>query len=201
MSNLLPDGHALRSQALEIESNEDETLFTETFLKGIYRRAYAVVKHREDAEDIAQEACLQLWKESKLGRRFEFLAAWMNTVMRNAAFGQFRKTRPDIHIPFSSSTDRFTSDEEDSSIFDIPDPAPLVLDEIIEANRIEDEERLLHHVVLVLRDLPEIERDCVMMCARGYSFAQIAKALDLDYRAAIKITRQVISEIRAKVEA
>jgi DNA-directed RNA polymerase specialized sigma24 family protein len=124
----------------------------------------------------------------------------MNTVMRNAAFGQFRKTRPDLHTPLSV-LDCHTSDEEDSRIFDIPDPAPLVLDEIIEAKRIEDEERLLHHVVLVLSDLPEIKRDCVMMCARGFSFVQIAKALDLDYRAAITITRQVISEIRARVEA
>jgi RNA polymerase sigma factor (sigma-70 family) len=199
LSDFVPDSQAVRPQALEAEIHEKEALFTEAFLKGIYRRAYAVVRHREDAEDIAQEACLQLWKESKLGRRFEFLTAWMNTVMRNAAFGQFRKTRPDLHIPLMAP-DRFTSDEEDARIFDIPDPAPLVLDEIIEAKRLEGEERLLHHVVLVLSDLPEIERDCVMMCARGYSFVQIAKALDLDYRATIRITRQVISEIRAKVE-
>jgi RNA polymerase sigma factor (sigma-70 family) len=199
LSDFVPDSQAARPQALEDEIHEKEALFTEAFLKGIYRRAYAVVRHREDAEDIAQEACLQLWKESKLGRRFEFLTAWMNTVMRNAAFGQFRKTRPDLHIPLMVP-DRLTLDEEDARIFDIPDPAPLVLDEIIEANRLEGEERLLHHVVLVLSDLPEIERDCVMMCARGYSFVQIAKALDLDYRAAIRITRKVISEIRAKVE-
>jgi RNA polymerase sigma factor (sigma-70 family) len=200
LSDSVPDSQILRPRALETEGDEKDALFTETFVKGIYRRAYAIVRHREDAEDIAQEACLQLWKESRVGRRFEFLTAWMNTVMRNASFGQFRKTRPDLHIPLMVS-DRITSDEEDSRGFDIPDSSPLVLDEIIEANRLEEEEELLDHVVLVLSDLPEIERDCVMMCARGYSFVQIAKALDLDYRSAIKITRQAISKIRSKVEA
>lgn len=200
MSDSVPDSQILRPRALDTEDEEKDALFTETFVKGIYRKAYAIVRNREDAEDIAQEACLQLWKESKVGRRFEFLTAWMNTVMRNASFGQFRKTRPDLHIPLVVSN-RITLDEEDSRVFDIPDPSPLVLDEIIDANRLEEEENLLDHVVLVLSDLPEVERDCVMMCARGYSFVQIAKALDLDYRSAIKITRQAISKIRAKVEA
>jgi RNA polymerase sigma factor (sigma-70 family) len=200
LSDSVPDSQILRPRSLEAESDEKDAVFTETFVKGIYRKAYAIVRHREDAEDIAQEACLQLWKESKIGRRFEFLTAWMNTVMRNASFAQFRKTRPDLHIPLISS-DRIDSEKEDARIFDIHDASPLALDKIIEANRVEEEEKLLDHVVLVLSDLPEIERDCVMMCARGYSFAQIAKALELDYRSAIKITRQAIIKIRAKVEA
>jgi RNA polymerase sigma factor (sigma-70 family) len=200
LSDSVPDSQILRPRALDTEDEEKDALFTETFVKGVYRRAYAIVRHREDAEDIAQEACLQLWKESKVGRRFEFLTAWMNAVMRNASFGQFRKTRPDLHIPLIVS-DRITLDEEDSRVFDTPDPSPLVLDEIIDANRLEEQEKLLDHVVLVLSDLPEIERDCVMMCARGYSFVQIAKALGLDYRSAIKITRQAIDKIQARVEA
>ena len=200
MSDSASGSQILRPRSLEAESDEKDAIFTETFVKGIYRKAYAIVRHREDAEDIAQEACLHLWKESKIGRRFEFLTAWMNTVMRNASFAQFRKTRPDLHIPLIAS-DRINSDEEDARVFDIHDSSPLALDEIIEANRVEEEEKLLDHVVLVLSDLPEIERDCVMMCARGYSFAQIAKALELDYRSAIKITRQAIIKIRAKVEA
>jgi RNA polymerase sigma factor (sigma-70 family) len=198
LSDVLPDSHTLRSSGVDTRSLEEEPLFTEGFLKGLYRRACSIAGHHEDAEDIAQEACLQLWKASRLGKRFEFLAAWTNTVMRNALFGQFRKTRPDLHVSLASDG---LPGKDDSDTFDLSDPAHSVVDVMIEAEKEEEQSRLLQLVVQALGNLPRLERDCVMMCARGYSFIQISKALDLDYRAAIRITRRVIADIRVEVEA
>jgi RNA polymerase sigma factor (sigma-70 family) len=193
------DSSPLRSMSVETEADKNEALFTEAFWKTLYRRAHAFVRYREDAEDLAQEAFLQLWKESKLGRRFEFLAAWLNTVLQNAAFGRIRKSRPDLHISFQSCSS-YGADDENGGIVDLPDPAPSALDALIESDKREEQARLLSQVVLALQDMPEIERDCVMMCARGYSFVQIAKVLDLDYRVTIKTTRRAIAAIRARVE-
>jgi RNA polymerase sigma factor (sigma-70 family) len=198
LSDILPDSRALRSCGFETQSIESESLFTQSFLKELYRRAWSIVGRHEDAEDIAQEACLQLWKASRLGRRFEFLTAWTNTVMRNAFFGQFRKSRPDLHVSLVFDT---PLGKQDADTFEISDPADSALDAIIEAEREQEQARLLQLVIRALGNLPPIERDCVMMCARGYSFVQISKALDLDYRAAIRITRKVIAKIRVDVEA
>lgn len=198
MSDILPDSRALRSSGFEKQSIEDESLFTENFLRELYRRARNIVGRHEDAEDIAQETCLQLWKASRLGRHFEFVAAWTNTVMRNAFFGQFRKSRPDLHVSLISDG---LPGKQDSDTFDISDSAESALDVIIEAEREEEQARLLQLVIRALGNLPPLERDCVMMCARGYSFVQISKALDMDYRTAIRITRRVIAEIRVEVEA
>lgn len=198
MSDILPDNRALRPSRFETQSTESESLFTQSFLKELYRRARSIVGRHEDAEDIAQEACLQLWKASSLGRHFEFLTAWTNTVMRNTLFGQFRKSRPDLHVSLISDTLR---GKQDAGAFDISDTADSALDAIIEAEREQEQARLLQLVIQALGNLPPMERDCVMMCARGYSFVQISKALDLDYRAAIRITRRVIAKIRIDVEA
>ncbi len=198
MSDVLPDSHTLRSPSVDRQSLEEESFFTESFVKGLYRRARSITGHHEDAEDIAQEACLQLWRASRLGRRFEFLVAWTNTVMRNALFGQFRKTRPDLHISLASDS---RLGKDDSGTFNLSDPARSVVDVMIEAEKEEEQTRLLQLVVQALGNLPPLERDCVMMCARGYSFVQISKALDLDYRAAIRITRRVIAAIRVEAEA
>lgn len=198
LSDILPDGRALRSSGFETQSTESESLFTQSFLKDLYRRAQSIVGRHEDAEDIAQEACLQLWKASRLGRRFEFLTAWTNTVMRNALFGQFRKSRPDLHVSLVSDSPQ---GKQDADTMDISDPVDSVLDAIIEAEKEQEEARLLQLVIRAVGNLPPIERDCVMMCARGYSFVQISKVLDLDYRAAIRVTRKVIAKVRVEIEA
>jgi RNA polymerase sigma factor (sigma-70 family) len=200
LSEFVRDGQALKPASLEMSTGKAEVLFTDGFLASVYRRAYALVGHREDAEDVAQEACLQLWKESRLGRHFEFLAAWMNTVMRNALFAQFRKTRPDRQLSFAAHGDPF-HEEAEGGLRDLPDPAPSALDAILAEEKRERDARLVDRVVRALAELPEGERNCVMMCARGYTFVQIAKALDLDYRTTIRMTRTVIAKIRAGIEA
>jgi RNA polymerase sigma factor (sigma-70 family) len=194
------DNQTLRALDLQREKEICEDPFSETAWKTLYRRAYAFVRHRENAEDLAQETCLQLWNELKSGRRFEFLGAWLNTVLRNAMLGQIRKSRPGSCIPIQASSESVEEGNNVSGI-DLADPSPSALEILIESDRAQEESRLLCKVVLVLKDLPENERECIIMTARGCSFVQIAKVLNVDYRTAIKMTRRAVAKIRSEAES
>jgi RNA polymerase sigma factor (sigma-70 family) len=196
LPEVVPDSQPLWTLDVRTETDTHDGLFTETLWKTLYRRAYAFVRHRENAEDLAQETCLKLWRELKSGRRFEFLGAWLNTVLRHAMLRQGSGSRPALFIPLQVQGEAGSTE----SSIDVPDPSPSVLDALMESDRAQEESRLLCQVVLVLKEMPENERDCIILSARGYSFVQIAKALNVDYRTAIKMTGRAVATIRSKVE-
>jgi RNA polymerase sigma factor (sigma-70 family) len=200
LSDSIPDLPFLLSPEPEPEVEDREELFTETFWRKTYRRAYAMVRHHQDAEDLAQEACLKLWKETTLGRSFEVVSAWIFVVMRNAMVGQFRKNRPDLRVPLIKLAPHTRDEQEMDGAVDIPDTAaPTSLDRLIAMEQLDEDARLAESVVAALQGLSEIERNCVVMVAYGFSMPQIAKTLKLDYSSARRITRQATEKIRSKI--
>lgn len=172
------------------EPENQESYFSNAHWKKTYRHAQTVVNNPADAEDIAQEAFLRLYSAVTGGKKIDSLAAWMKSVVRRVAVDHFRKTRPDLHVALVDGG------EDDNSqsrlITDLPDLTTST------------EDRLAAHSVLreslrILAEIPERDRECVMMYARGYTFVQIASVLNIPYETAIKTTRKALVKTRRRI--
>jgi RNA polymerase sigma-70 factor, ECF subfamily len=146
-----------------------------------------MVRNPADAEDLAQEAYVRLHEAILNGRKIESCLAWMRGVVRHVVFQHLRKTRPDLHV---------TIDVED-------DGAPSFAERLVDPDvSIEDrliEEELFQESLRVLAGLPERDRECVMMYARGYTFVQIANVLNTPYEVAIKTTRNALRKTKRRI--
>jgi RNA polymerase sigma-70 factor, ECF subfamily len=170
----------------KLESSSD--YFSKSHWKRTYQHAYSLVQNPADAEDMAQEAYLRLFQAMSTGRRVESCVAWLKAVLRNAAFQRWRETRPDLHVPVEGE-----GDDKGGVIAKLIDPATSVEERLVE-------ESLLRESLRVLAELSELDRECIMMHARGFTFVQIAKALGLSYKAAIKTTRKALVKTRRRID-
>lgn len=59
------------------------------------RFAYRYAKNRTEAEDIAQDSMLRAWRRRSTLRDRNARKPWLATIVRNEAFREFGRTRPD----------------------------------------------------------------------------------------------------------
>jgi RNA polymerase sigma-70 factor, ECF subfamily len=59
------------------------------------RFAYRYAKNRTEAEDIAQDALLRAWRRRSTLRDSSARKQWLAAIVRNEAFREFGRTRPD----------------------------------------------------------------------------------------------------------
>src|SRR5215469_6644421 len=115
----------------------------------------------------------------------------MKSVVRRVAVDHFRKTRPDLHIALADGYE-----DEDGvqahSITVLPDLKISTADRLVA-------DSVLRESLRILSEIPERDRDCVMMYARGYTFVQIANVLNIPYEAAIKTTRKALVKTRRRI--
>jgi RNA polymerase sigma factor (sigma-70 family) len=174
---------------LSSESDDRDQYFSQAHWKRTYRHAYSVVGNAADAEDAAQEAYLRLYEAVVSGRKIESLVSWMKSVVRNVVVDQFRKARPDLHIGVEEDDN---SDNAKGILAELADPATSVEERL-------SNESLVLESLRVLAELPERDRECVMMYARGCTFVQIANVLNMPYEVAIKTTRKALVKTRRRI--
>jgi RNA polymerase sigma factor (sigma-70 family) len=172
-------------------SDSPNSYFSLANWKRTYRHAQTVANNPVDAEDIAQEAFLRLHKAVESGRKIDSFVAWMKGVVRNVAVDHFRKTRPDLHV--GVDTTDWGNHGQTNRLVEFADPAPSI------EERLTDEDLVLESF-RVLAKLPERDRECIMMYARGCTFVQIANALGMQYEVAIKTTRKALVKTRRRID-
>jgi len=99
-------------------------ILVKKYLKPIYSFTYRYVGNAQDAEDIAQDVFLKVWRNIKkfdLNRSFK---TWIFSIAKNSCVDNLRKKKS---IPFS----RFENEKGENVLVErIADPRPLV-DEIL----------------------------------------------------------------------
>lgn len=137
------------------------------YQKAVYNSALYIAKNREDAEDIAQEVFLKLWRTLGSYREDASLKTWVARLTKNCAIDYIRDRN-------KKSTSSLT-DEDDGGEND-------VADEDISSNpekSFEREERI-KAVRKAVENLPEPIRETLILREfHDMSYAEIASALGI----------------------
>lgn len=152
-----------------------------------FRYAYSIVGNQAEAEDLTQEAFVELFRTRAAGGSVLRIGGWMRTVIRRLASRAYRERRPDLHSPLETMTRdgrRMAWEPRDTG----PSPEKLAIDRT-----------MVHLGTKVLSELSDRERECVLMYFRGYDFPQIASSLGVSRWTARRLTLHVIQRVRTRL--
>jgi RNA polymerase sigma-70 factor, ECF subfamily len=133
-------------------------------LFGLIRR---VLGDRMDTEDTLQDAFLKLSDETALqARPDDEVGAWLRRVGLNLAFNRLRSARRSRER--LERVGRLERRDEEATDSDLASPSELV---------VRQEERAA--VRRALLEVPERQRECLLLRHAGYSYAEIAATLGI----------------------
>ena len=160
-------------------------ILTDRLLPGALRQAWRVLGDQAEAEDVAQEAMLRLWRNAGEWRTGEAkVSTWLYRVTQNLCIDRIRKRRP-------------TSAIED--VAEPPDPALAVLDRMANSER----SRELARAILALPDRQR--RALVMRHFDGLSNPEIGLRLDCSVEAVesllARARRQLAADLNGDQES
>lgn len=78
----------------------------------VYRAALRVLRQEQEAEDVAQDVFLKIWREPPELRADANLKAWSARVATNGAIDRLRKKKPDISDDLPDQVDPAVSTDE-----------------------------------------------------------------------------------------
>jgi RNA polymerase sigma factor (sigma-70 family) len=151
--------------------NQEQPARFDLLFAQFYPELFGLVHHvlgdRMEAEDVLQEAFLKLFDEADLQARPDAeVGAWLRRVGLNLAFNRLRSLRrAQARLERVGRLARGDDDPVDS---DLSGPAGAV---------VRQEERAA--VRRALAEVPERQRDCLLLRHSGYSYAEIAETLGL----------------------
>jgi RNA polymerase sigma factor (sigma-70 family) len=140
-----------------------------------------------DAEDIAQQVFVRVWKNAKRYEPRAKFTTWLLKITRNLVFNELRRRSRHPQVPLQSD-----SDEEERPLKDQQAVAP-------DASLLEHE--LQQAVDAAIADLPETQRMAVIL--RRYeelSYEEIAEALDQSVSAVKSLLFRARTELRQSLQ-
>jgi RNA polymerase sigma-70 factor (ECF subfamily) len=144
----------------EAAAERFDVLF-DRFYTPLYGLVYRVLGERMVSEDVVQEAFLKLADETALQARPDVeVGAWLRRVALNLAFNSIRGERR------AQARLERVGQLETGEVSDSPATVLLRREEQADVRRI-------------LADLPERQRECLLLRHSGYSYAEIAATLGI----------------------
>ena len=136
---------------------------TEALLPGAMRQAWRMLGDQIEAEDVAQEAMLRLWRQATDWRAGEArVSTWLYRVVHNLCIDRIRKRRPQVPV-------------EDAP--EPVDPDPGVLERMAQTER-------SRAVAAAIQELPDRQRRAlVLRHFEGMSNPEIGEALECSVEA------------------
>ena len=158
---------------------------TEQLLPGAMRQAWRMLGDQAEAEDVAQDAMMRLWKQAENWRAGEArVSTWLYRVVHNLCIDRLRKRRPQVAV-------------EDAP--EPVDPDPSVLERMAES----EQSRAL---AAAIATLPERQRQALILRHfEEYSNPEIGEAMECSVEAVesllARARRQLASIMQDQKEA
>lgn len=150
--------------------------FYEKTRDALYGFVLAIVKNRQDAEDIMQDTYLRIYGAAAGYQATGSPMPWVFTIARNLSLMRLRQ-----HA-------RRSDTEDEDALFDVPDDRGL-----------DPEERILLREVV--RSLGDEERQIVMLHAvGGFKHREIAHMLDLALPTVLSKYNRALKKLRAQMK-
>ena len=148
-------------------------------LPGALRQAFRMLGDQAEAEDVAQEAMLRLWKQATDWRAGEArISTWLYRVVHNLCIDRIRRRRPQVPV-------------EDAP--EPVDPDPSVLDRLAAS----EESRA---IAAAIAELPERQRQAlVLRHFEGYSNPEIGAALECSVEAVESLLARARRQLAKKM--
>ena len=152
---------------------------TEQLLPGAMRQAWRILGDQIEAEDVAQEAMLPLWRQASDWRAGEArISTWLYRVVHNLCIDRIRKRRPQVPV-------------EDAP--EPVDPDPGVLEKMAQGERAQA-------VANAIKELPERQRQALILRHfEGLSNPEIGEALDCSVEAVESLLARARRQLTKKM--
>lgn len=158
------------------------------YLDPIYGFAKRMTGNQTDAEDIAQETFVKVWKTLPRYRTTGTFKSWIYAIARNTAIDRLRKKKIPV---FSDYEDREGRNILTESVSD-PDTLPEVLIEKAENKKLTEE---------ALSRLPVVDREILVLhYADGLTFEAIGKILKKPLNTVKSRNRRAIAKLKEYFE-
>ncbi|MBI4028572.1 MAG: sigma-70 family RNA polymerase sigma factor [Verrucomicrobia bacterium] len=168
----------------------DESAFdalVEKFKSPVFNYVCRQVNNMDDAEDIAQNVFVQVYKSAERYEPTARFTTWLFTIARNLCLNEFR--RRDRH-PLQSLEETVTDD---------PASAPTqIADPRARSPAIEvSEKELQGRVLAAIQKLPENQRTAVLLCRYdGMAYEEIAQVLNTSVSATKSLLHRARETLR-----
>lgn len=157
------------------------------YLKVIYSFAYGYANNGADAEDIAQEAFVKIWKNIRKFDQKKKFKPWLFEITKNTAIDLLRKKKT---VPFS----RFENEEGENILINtLQDESPLPL---AVCERQDMLERLDYAVSKLCLNYREV---VFMRLKNGLTFQEIAQILDESINTIKTRYRRALNELKENI--
>jgi RNA polymerase sigma-70 factor (ECF subfamily) len=166
----LPDAELVR-----LGQRGDNRAFDELVVRykeRVYRLAFKILRHEEDAAETLQDAFLSAYRGLKNFKAESTFSTWLYRVTTNAALMRYRKRR-DHHISLEQSQ----SPHENAEPLALPDWSAQPLEELLDA---ETRQIMQEGIDRLPEDLRTV---FVLRDVEGLSNAEVAEVLDLSVAA------------------
>lgn len=134
----------------------------------VYRLAYKILRHEEDAAEALQDAFLSAYRGIDKFKVESTFSTWLYRIATNASLMKYRKRR-DHHVSFEQSQ----SSDEDAESLQLPDWSKQPLNELLNTETREVMEQGIERLPEELRTV------FVLRDVEGLSNSEVATILDL----------------------
>jgi len=171
MSKLLNDPDVALMVRFQQGDEDAFDALVEKFKKPVFNYIYWQIGAIDEAEDIAQNVFVQVYKSAKRYQPSAKFTTWLFTIARNFCLNEFRRRRRHPLQSLQSLQETVSSEPgSDSSLWNDPNirsPAVEVL-----------ERELQEQVFAAIQRLPELQRTAVLLCRyEGLSHEEISQIL------------------------
>jgi RNA polymerase sigma-70 factor, ECF subfamily len=157
------DSELLRRKQGTLKLNQKITQMYELWRDSVYRYLVLVTGNYAEAEEITQEAFLQLFRCLLKGQDIRNARAWIFRVAHNCAINQRTSGKYMVSMD-PASWEKLCMLRQDPNL----DPEQSVL-----------EEENHQHLKIAFKLLPPQQQQCLLLRAEGFRYEQIAEILNL----------------------